>query len=424
MSVSSGIGPMFTIVFSIKAMSLAPLPSALLEKQIARKNGLYQALELLARQLDIPEALHQQAVSHYTAVSDWLHACPVLGPLKPRVFGQGSFALGTTIRPFKGDEYDLDFICHLRAAHRARHSQRDIYTHLFNRLKNHGTYGQMVEMKNRCVRVRYANEFHLDITPAVSNPLCAQGGLLVPDRQLTNYKASNPEGYATWFNEIADRQPIFPLLDQARNGRHIRLSASTDAIPDPDPIRGVLRRTVQLLKRHRDQYADRNPRLYAPISIIITTLAAHAYALVITQGPFNSPFDVLNATVALMPRFIIEPHAQLVGAGGYLVENPTTQGENFADKWTTPTFYAEFMQWHAAAKQEFLALESQVGSDQLQEALRSSFGARDVDAAYSQQVAAINQARPTKQVNIGTAGIAAAAARKPLVVPGNNFFGR
>ena len=45
----------------------------------------------------------------------------------------------------------------------------------------------------------------------------------------------------------------------------------------PTSFRGLLRRSIQLTKRHRDVYFASNVTL-APISIILTTLTAQSYA--------------------------------------------------------------------------------------------------------------------------------------------------
>ena len=57
--------------------------------------------------------------------------------------------------------------------------------------------------------------------------------------------------------------------------------------------KGILRRVVQILKRHRDHYfIGRAPSL-APISIIITTLAARSYDDCALGSIYDSEFDVL-----------------------------------------------------------------------------------------------------------------------------------
>ncbi|WP_192849683.1 hypothetical protein [Phaeobacter porticola] len=49
-------------------------------------------------------------------------------------------------------------------------------------------------------------------------------------------------------------------------------SASVEPFPIRQSVKGILRRAVQLLKRHRDQHFLEIAEEVAPISMIITTL--------------------------------------------------------------------------------------------------------------------------------------------------------
>nr|GFB78038.1 hypothetical protein [Tanacetum cinerariifolium] len=242
------------------------------------------------------------------------------------MFPQGSFALGTVTRPLNGEEYDLDFICHLLAAGHTAHTPRNVYELLFQRLKDNGTYEGMVQLKNRCVRVIYANLFHMDITVAVNNPLCSNGGLLVPDRELRNWKASHPAGYVAWFKKRAALNPQFRLLEKAFAQRH--------------------------------------------------------YVRV--------------------------------------VANPTTQGENFADKWKRgPEYSIAFAEWQQQAIADFGRLAELEGRDRLQESFRGLFGSRDTDPVFGTQTEHLNTQRLqqaaalTPLVGAGTKGLVNAAGGQP-----------
>ena len=79
---------------------------------LTRKTALYSLFDRIGQELEMPAARYQEATKRFQSVSDWLHECPVLGHFNPNMFAQGSFALGTTVRPLHGDEYDLDFIGH------------------------------------------------------------------------------------------------------------------------------------------------------------------------------------------------------------------------------------------------------------------------------------------------------------------------
>lgn len=386
-----------------------------------RKTALYSYFDQLGHELEMPASRYLEAEKRYTSVSDWLHECPVLKKFNPTMFAQGSFALGTTVRPLRGNEYDLDFIGHLQYAYPTTYTQQQIYDLFWRRLKAHDTYASMVEMMKRCVRVGYANEFHLDITPAVSNPACQLGGLFVPDRKLDIWKDSNPKGYASWFTDIAALQPRFSALSKSfTEGRHVALG-TTEAVPDQRAMRGVLRRAVQVMKRHRDTYQEKNPQqaAYAPISIIITTLAAHAYELAVGQGVYDSEFDLMHAVINLMPQYIEGPDWR----GNYTVKNPTNAGENFADKWQDPKYYLIFSEWHRAVQHDLMLLEKLHGRDEIRKSLEGALGGPEVGRVFSNQLQAVTQGRQQGQLSIPgpvRAGVAAAA----LPIRPNNNFGQ
>src|SRR5262249_51799473 len=109
--------------------------------------------------------------------------------------------------------------------------------------------------------------------------------------------------------------------------------------------KGILRRTVQLLKRHRDIYFEHATEEVAPISIVITTLAARSYEYCVGMFTFDTAVDVLLGTIRMMPHFI--ERRMVDGRLTYWVPNETTQGENFADRWNTePARMMAFFKWH------------------------------------------------------------------------------
>ena len=138
---------------------------------------------------------------------------------------------------------------------------------------------------------------------------------------------SNPHAYRIWFEDrMKDVLRVEKGHYAARNNIDIA------AVPTYR-VRTPLQKAIQLMKRHRDilfQHNDEN----APISIIITTLAARAY-----NGEDNV-YEALRNIVAKMPLFIEQRH------DGYWVENPVMSEENFADKWNeTPAKATAFYQW-------------------------------------------------------------------------------
>lgn len=76
-------------------------------------------LREIAEELDIPPTKYKEAVDRYTAVGKWLEAGAYPGVHGiPHVYPQGSFRLGTVVRPIRHGlecEYDIDLVCQLNA---------------------------------------------------------------------------------------------------------------------------------------------------------------------------------------------------------------------------------------------------------------------------------------------------------------------
>ena len=109
-------------------------------------------------------------------------------------------------------------------------------------------------------------------------------------------------------------------------------------------MRTPLQKAIQLLKRHRD-ICFQNVSDDAPISIIITTLAAWAY---------NGEANVYEALCNILERM---PQHIECRDGIYWVENPTMPEENFADKWNAaPNKRTAFMSWLGRARKELIEM--------------------------------------------------------------------
>src|SRR5579859_3729896 len=69
----------------------------------------------LGEDLDIPNHLYEDAVLKYKDVGEWLAGDDSgLKNYSPEIYPQGSFRLGTVVRPIApGAEYDIDLVCHL-----------------------------------------------------------------------------------------------------------------------------------------------------------------------------------------------------------------------------------------------------------------------------------------------------------------------
>jgi hypothetical protein len=276
-----------------------------------------------------------------------------------------------------------------------------------------------LDEKKRCWRLDYAGEFHLDISPTIANPRCFNGGELVPDRKMRNWHATNPRAYRALFDKRAE---LMPRLTQSIIAMQ-KDSASVEPFPIRQSVKGILRRTVQLLKRHRDQYFLETAEEVAPISVVITTLAMKSYEMCVQRHVFADELEVLVDTIRLMPLFIERPLEN--GRQVYAVWNETTQGENFAERWNDePARVNAFYEWHAKALADFEALRDLVGLDTIIGTMKDSLGDKLVARTMNRRMETLGDSRKSGSLVLGAGiGLTTQKAAASTPVPKNDFFG-
>ncbi len=310
-------------------------------------------LEQVASDIDIPPGKYQDAVDRYQSVGQWLQDgeyAGVQGELSICV--QGSFRLGTVVRPIRnGIEscYDIDLVCEM-PLHKDHTTPQTVKTLVGDRLMDHGTYKKMLEPEGRrCWTLEYAEDdgvgFHMDVLPAVPDTR----GLLDTCIAITNrseevysWSASNPRGYGNWFDQKNAFAFAREAVEQKRaiQRRESLIYSSIDQVPD-QLVRTPLQRSIQLMKRHRDLRFNHHDRIdYAPISIIVTTLAAELYANETdVYSALSGIVGKLQAHAALVEGKTIDRSVAQLGLirrlphDKWYIGNPANANENFADRW-------------------------------------------------------------------------------------------
>lgn len=345
-----------------------------------RRAELRQLFHGLAEVLDITDTQYEAAVGHYKAVGKWLNKedSPI-AQYDPEIFPQGSFRLGTMIKPLNDvDKYDIDLVCEMKKLSKRTVTQRELKDMVGDRLKENERYEKMIEEGKRCWTLKYADSasFHMDILPAIPdheiNGILKQAGadiaataIEITDKDLHQWLPSNPIGYAEWFKKQMIIQFNEKRIVVARS-----LKASVEEVPDYK-VKTPLQRSIQILKRHRD-FRFKNDRDDRPASIIISTLAARAY---------NNEADLLEALVNIvknMPSFIEQDTE-----GRALIRNPVSppgyKPENFADRWLDhPQRETKFRNWMKQVRED---IDSALRSGSYQEMvaeLQPRFGDRIV----------------------------------------------
>jgi len=386
---------------------------------LAQEKKLYLVgmLELACEKLDITDAEREMARSRYEAVGEWLSDGQNTYLANSSIYTQGSIRLRTTVRPIGRNEFDVDLICFLPgAANLGPHQVRDL---VGNRLKENSTYKGMLEPHNRAWRLVYANEFHMDITPAIADPKHANGAVLVPDRELQDWKESHPKGYASWFEGITKREPGLLLEKRA-------IKADVEPMPSEIQFMGSLRRIVQIMKRHRDVWCSKLPaaqRDDAPISIILTTLAARAYEGCV-HTRYDNALDLLLDVVDAMPRFIEQRTVYPAGLEDW-IQNPMNAKENFADKWKAhPQRKVAFGQWHRQFRTDLDRLAQQQGLDAIATGLGGMLDESISKSVLAETTRRLNSNREYGRVVTGAGGLIGTALAQPAsAVPKNTFYG-
>jgi len=368
---------------------------------VLRDEYLDQIFREAAESLDLTPSQHAEVVNSYTSVGEWLDAPDSpLRPYRPLVYVQGSGALGTLTKPLGRDDFDIDATCVVTIPENV--TPAELKRMIGARLKDHEAYRAMLEEKARCWRLNYARAFHLDIIPAKPKfPYTELTAIYITDKELRLWKESDPKAYIAWFNL---RKAL------AKTSFVGRAQANVEPAPHQESPaeKGPLPIAIQLMKRHRDvTFQGRDD---APISIIITTLAAHAYQ------QERSITGTLRNVLERMPTFID------YSLGYANVANPTIKAENFADKWRKhPEREDAFYEWNEKAKGHLDRLSGAKGSAQVRAALIPFLGEKRVDIVLNRMAEKTNAKRSTGlkiDTKTGLVGVSSG-----IVVPRASFYG-
>lgn len=361
------------------------------------KKQFSEIFETLGETLDITETQYNAAVSSYGAVGEWL-AKPEssLAPYKPVIRPQGSFMLGTIIRPVcDDDDLDIDLVCELTGKN-PQWAQYHLKQAVGNRLKVNETYRNMLEEEGRrCWTLMYSNSanYHMDILPslvcngyntvlekAFSSTALGKDyetlAIRITDKKQNNYYTDtstenwmkcNPFGYCRWF---------FATADVSTLRKTVVLSEAINPVPKYSVEKLPLQRVVQILKRHRDMMFNGDED--KPISIIITTLASRAY------DKETYIIDALTNVVTNMSNYIENRYDPNTGKFVKWIPNPVNSDENFADKWVEhPQREKNFYKWLNQIELDIQAVVQKRGLQYIAEAMKKPFGEQAVTKTFT-----------------------------------------
>jgi hypothetical protein len=412
---------------------------------LEQKNQFSEILEELGNSLDITESEYEAAVKSYQAVGKQLtKEDSILAPYYPDVLPQGSFMLGTMIRPIsEEDDLDIDLVCQLKKKN-PFWTQKLLKQETGDQIKANETYRNMLQSPEgrRCWTLKYREKgenpkekYHMDILPSLVaenyNTLLKESlsrandisdidalAIRITDRFLPNYTSetnkdhwmkSNPFGYGKWFFFRAN----------ISKERMILLNEAIQAVPKYSKHKLPLQRVVQILKRHRDiLYLERDDKEDKPISIIITTLAAQAYE------KETSIIDALINVVSKM-RSLIEEKNSFTGRPEKWIRNPVNPEENFADKWKEhPKREKNFYEWldRIEADIQYIISQKDKGLQNISESMVKPFGKDVITRTFSHYAEALLKKREDGTLKMA-AGTGLLGSMGRTNIPQHNPFG-
>lgn len=272
----------------------------------------------IAAEIEISETQAEKAKESYEAVGNYLNNN--IKQFDVRIFPQGSFMLGTVIKPISDkDEYDIDLVATIDNKFT---SAKDLKNIVGDVLKTSDRYSEKVEEGKRCWKIQYSESanYHMDILPTMKSDTYFQNKKLImthkeDENSDYEFRQTNPEAYYDWFVKRMEEEKKKLTEEYA-----IRNKIEIVEVPEYK-IKTTLQIAIEILKRYRDIKFKDTPDI-KPISIILTTLMARIYT-----GKEN----VYELVEKFSKEYVL--YLEKDENGNVLIQNPVNENENFADKW-------------------------------------------------------------------------------------------
>lgn len=349
-------------------------------------NPWAQALNAANLHITVREDEISAAASAYQEVAEHLAANLSWPQEAISIRTQGSVSTKTLIRsPMGGEKFDIDAVCEVDISRVQAANPMGFFESVGRALVE-----LEAQAKRRCWSIPFPRKpFYLEFTPSVpldnvpAQTLASMApryraaryertALAVVDTPTRNWKTSNPAGMSQWVEDTSKRPLIRAMsmeeyaMDEAR--------ASVSPVPDQAvEITDTLRVAIRLFKRHRDMCVRRNiiESGIKPISIIIVTLLTTCYeGLADLNRSFEHPVELLVELASFMPLLVLKLD------GKYRVDNPTVEGENFAEKWNDDEGerHRAFMTWCDALSADLKTILALTDPQEISKQVREVFG--------------------------------------------------
>jgi hypothetical protein len=282
--------------------------------------------ELLARiafELQLDKTRLNRMESAYNAVYELLKKDEdFFDGVEIELYTQGSKKIGTTVKPINDDDFDLDVVLHIHEMY-TKHNPVDIYNKLVKALEKDTYYKEILEKKDRCIRLNYRGDFHMDILPGCLIEPNDLNLLAIPEKKLISWSSANPKGFSEWFLRIT-KSAKKSLLMRFSEQLILEAKINREELPEDNIYNKTpLQQAVQLIKRNRDIYFQNKD--FPVSSIVITTL----------MGQFYEQQDSIYSTIDGVLSALRNQIVSVKQSGEkFKIVNPVNPDEVFTDSWT------------------------------------------------------------------------------------------
>lgn len=239
-------------------------------------------------------------------------------------YSQGSYATKTAIRPSNDGEFDVDVILLLDVD---KGDSKEFFNWVKERIKTKKAYEDKIKPQDRCVRINYSGDFHVDIVPARTTH---GDSIYIPSKKEGDWVKTNPKGFKKWCDK--------------KHKEH------------DEKFRAI----VKILKYWRDANVG---DYSAPKSILLTTLVGK---YMVSKASYA---ETLVATLENMVTNLDQLMDETEENDVINISNPSLEEENLARDWTLEkcqTFRNKLNSLHTKCLEAYNDLDKKTSIDKWQ----------------------------------------------------------
>lgn len=358
-------------------------------------------IKKVIKSLDITPTMFKNAEEKYKNISAFLNK----NGLNVDISLQGSFAIGTAIKPYsqgKDKSYDVDVVCVFDDKTIQSQEARE---RLLSVLNDSEVYNDKITEWPKCFTLDYAKigdyDFSIDLVPTRRKeekiPETNTNSFYLTDileiaikEEKYDWYTINPKGYQKWFCDINSKFALYNRELRMNNffGNNKHVFAKVEDIPEYFN-KSALQEAIQILKRSRDIYFSKiKDDDNKPASIIITTFAA----LTAKNCPAN--IDSVDLAMRVLNDLKLYSRKEMYGEitspiinydGQWKFLNPVNSEDNLLDSWNQNELVSKkFFEWVEKAMGDLNEIISKDGINHV-DILGNFFGNEVVNKLFGRE---------------------------------------